>query len=152
MYTCGAMAQETVGSSDWERFDWQETPYPGVFLFKLSEGFDPENPNIPIFSSFALKVNPGSRIPRHFHKREPNWREQINFQGAGDFEILRADGSEKASDKLLVITIKSYEVFGVKNRGLSPLFFTSTMKPGFTGYQEIEEVNDQDADSRAADT
>ena len=42
------MSQEKLGSTDWERLPWEETPYPGVFLFKLEEEIDPENPAIPL--------------------------------------------------------------------------------------------------------
>ena len=135
------MARETVGPPDWEKLPWETTPYKGVSLFKLDEKLDPANPDVPLFSVFALKVQPGFLIPRHIHKRGPNWREEINFQEVGDFEILREDCSEKVSSELLIITIKPYEVFGVNNYGLRRLFFTSRMVPGFTGYQEIEEVD-----------
>ncbi|MBI4092135.1 MAG: hypothetical protein HY427_02965 [Candidatus Levybacteria bacterium] len=143
------MARETVGTPDWEALFWEETPYPGVFVFKLDEEINPENPDMPLLSVFALKVNPNSQIPRHIHKREPEWREQVTSYEPGDFEILRADGSEKISSELLVITIKPYEVFGVINNGPRPLFFTSRMVPGFTGYEEIEEINQQGVDSQA---
>ena len=143
------MKQEAVGVPDWEELDWKETPYPGVFLFKLAEEINPENPDMPFFSVFALKVNPNSQIPRHLHKREPEWREQINFQEPGDFEILRANNSQRILNELLTITIEPYEVFGIKNHGLRPLFLTSRMIPGFTGYDEIEEVNEQVSGSQA---
>lgn len=134
------MTCETVEPPDWEKIDWRQTPYMGVFLFKLNEITDPINPDVPLFSVFALKVEPGYSIPRHIHKRETGWREQIVFSKPGDFEILRENDSQKVLGKLSVITIKPYEVFGLENHGLQPLFFTSYMKPGFTGYEEIEEV------------
>lgn len=136
------MASETVGAPDWEKLPWEETPYSGVFLFKLGEKPDPANPDVPLFSVFALKVGPGSSIPRHIHKREPEWREQVVFGKSGTFEILREDSSEIISNNSLIITIRPYEVFGLKNLGEGPLLFTSSMKPGFTGYQEIEEVEE----------
>lgn len=134
------MARETVEPRDWEALPWEITPYKGVFLFKLEEEPDPSNLDVPLFSVFALKVRPGSSIPRHIHKRDPEWREYITSEEVGDFEILHAVGSEKVSGKLLVRTIKPYEVFGVENYDFRPLYFTSRMVPGFTGYQEIEEV------------
>lgn len=135
------MARETVGLPDWKRLDWQETPYPGVFLFRLDEEPDPANPNVPLSSMFAMKVNPNSSIPRHIHKRGPEWREKIVFGEPGNFEILRENGQERILNGLLVIVIKPYEVFGLNNHGAKPLYFTSSMKPGFTGYEEIEEVD-----------
>ena len=136
------MAREIVGPRDWEKLPWETTPYEGVFLFKLEEELDPANPNIPLFSVFALKVNPNYQIPRHIHEREPGWREYISSEEVGDFEILHANGSEKVSGELLVRTIKPYEPFGFKNDGLRPYHFTSRMVPGFTGYQEIHEVDE----------
>ena len=143
------MTHETVGPPDWEALFWEETPYPGVFVFKLDEKINLENPDMPLFSVFALKVNPNSQIPRHIHKREPGWREQIASDEPGNFEILRENGSERILNEFLVLTIKPYEVFGIKNHGLRPLFFTSRMVPGFTGYEEIEEINQQGVDSQA---
>lgn len=136
------MRHEAVGSPDWEAFPWETTPYEGVFISLLEERPDPQNPDIPLHSLYAVRLNPASILQRHIHKREPEWREYINSYEPGDFEILRADGSEKVSSELLVITIKPYEVFGLENHGFQPLFFTSRMVPGFTGYQEIEEVEE----------
>ncbi|OGH12923.1 MAG: hypothetical protein A2776_02420 [Candidatus Levybacteria bacterium RIFCSPHIGHO2_01_FULL_40_10] len=134
------MAREAAGPRNWEALPWKTTPYEGVSISLLNERLDLQNPDVPLRSLYAVRLNPAAILRRHIHKREPNWREEITFQEMGDFEILRADGSEKVSNELLVITIKPYEVFGLNNYGLRPLFFTSRMVPGFTGYQEIEEI------------
>lgn len=136
------MPQEKLGLPDWEKLDWQKTPYSGVFLYLLDEKPNPENPAIPLSSSFALKVDPASSIPRHIHKREPEWRENLTFPGGGNFEISRVDGPEIILNVPLTLTIKPNEAFGLKNHSSRPLFFTSVMKPGFTGYEEIEEIEE----------
>jgi hypothetical protein len=143
------MAREMGDSMpDWEKLTWENTPYPGVFLSKLAEECDPANPNVPLFSVFALRVGPGYSVPRHIHKRELEWREKIVLPQGGNFEILRVDGSERILNTPLDVIVKPYEVFGLTNHGLRPFFFTSNMRPGFTGYGEIEEIK-QSADSQA---
>src|SRR3989338_6549879 len=117
------MTHETVGPPDWEALFWEETPYPGVFVFKLDEKINLENPDMPLLSVFALKVNPNSQIPRHIHKREPEWREQVTSYEPGNFEILRESSSEEVSNGVLRNTIKPREVFGVINNGPRPLYF-----------------------------
>lgn len=144
------MARETVGPPDWEKRDWEKTPYDGVYIYTLNEKPDPQNPEIPLYSFYALKVNPGASIPRHIHEREPEWRETISLEEPGDFEILRAEDSQRVLGERLALTNRPYEVFGIINRDSRPLFFTSRMIPGFTGYQEIEEVKQQDAGSQAS--
>lgn len=135
------MAREAVGPPDWEKLPWETTPYPGVFLFKLDEEPDPANPDVPLFSVFALKVDPGSLIPPHIHKREPGWLETLTFSESGDCKILRIGSSERILTPS-TLTIKPYEPFGLENYGLQHYHFTSRMVPGFTGYQEIEEVRE----------
>lgn len=126
---------------DWEKIVWEPTPYEGVFISKIEEESDPNNPNIPLFTVMALKIEPEGSIPLHRHKREPEWREIITFPKGGNFEIKGINGSMAISgNQELAITISANQAFGLRNRDSKPLLFHSTMKPGFTGYEEIEEV------------
>lgn len=127
---------------DWEKIIWEQTPYSGVFLHKTEEKLDPSNPSIPLHTIMALKIEPKAKIPLHKHKREPGWTETIVLSNGGKFEI-RSDQELKKikTTDSFTIVIKSGEVFGIRNMDpLKPLYFFSTMKPGFTGYGEIEEV------------
>lgn len=134
------MAHEKLGTPNWEALPWEQTPYSGVSICLLSEGVKLQDSDIPSHSLYAVRLDPASTLRRHIHKREPNWREEVTLPEDGDFIILRADESMRALGKQLVVTIRPYEVFGIENYGMRPLFFTSKMTPGFTGYQEIEEV------------
>lgn len=127
---------------DWEQIVWEKTPYEGVFIFRLDEQPDPRNSTIPKYTIMALKVDPTFSIPLHRHKREPKWRETLTFPKGGNFEIKGADGSTKISgNPEFTIVVFANQAFGLTNRGSEPLFFYSRMQPGFTGYQEIEEIN-----------
>lgn len=127
---------------DWEQIVWEKTPYEGVFIFRLDEQPDPRNSTIPKYTIMALKVDPTFSIPLHRHKREPEWREVITFPRGGNFEIKGANGSTKISGNHEFTTVVSAnQAFGLRNTDTKPLFFYSTMKPGFTGYDEIEEIN-----------
>lgn len=128
-------------SVDWEETPWEATPYNGVFVWRIKEEPDPDNPNVPKFTVMAVKVEPGKSIPLHRHNRKPGWEENLTFPQGGEFEIQRGGGLETISTAtLFAITIRPLEVFGLKNNSQKVLYFLSNMKPGFTGYQEIEEV------------
>lgn len=134
-------AELNLQPSDWERLSWQETPYPGVFVFPLHEEPNPKSTRVPLSTLIAVRVNPGCSIPLHRHNRESSWREILTFPKNTSFEIYRIGGSEQVSNSIpLILVIGAGEAFGLKNNGQRPLFFSSEMQPGFTGYEEIEEV------------
>lgn len=125
----------------WEKIPWEKTPYDGVFVYSIKEEPDPGNPSIPKFTVMAVKVEPGKSIPLHRHNREPGWRETLTFPQGGEFEIKREGDLETISgNKPVTLTIRPREIFGLKNNSPEALCFQSNMKPGFTGYQEIEEI------------
>jgi len=129
-----------VPPSRWETISWRETPYKGVFLSKIEEEFYPKT-KIPKCTVMALKIDPNCLIPRHIHKRESNWQETITLPEGGNFEILDRGGSKKVSTKhQFSKTVRAREVFGISNLDATPLYFYSRMEPGFTGYDEIEEI------------
>lgn len=136
---------------DWEHVPWEETPYKGVFIYKVVEESNPSDPNIPLFTIMALKLQPQAIILPHRHNRETGWTETITLPTGGWFETKNGQKSKEIKTKeSLAIVIKAGDIFGLKNMDpLQPLYFFSTMKPGFTGYAEIEEIK-QDADSPAS--
>lgn len=123
-----------------KKISWEKTPYRGVFLRKIKEIKDPQNPKVPKYTIMALRVKPKAIIPPHTHQREANWTETIIFPDDGHFEISDANGLKKITANLHSITIRPNEVFGLKNINISDLYFVSIMRPGFTGYEEIREV------------
>ncbi len=127
---------------DWEKLAWEQTPYQGVFLHKVEEELDPDNSAVPKYTIMALKLNSLANIPPHRHNRESGWTETIVLPHGGQFDILDSNGSKKILTRLLFsVVIHVGEVFGIRNTKISgPLYFYSIMRPGFTGYQEIEEV------------
>lgn len=128
---------------DWEQIVWEKTPYRGVFLHKVEEELNPTDPKIPKYTVMALRVDPTFSIPLHRHKREPEWTETLTFPKGGNFEIKGANGSTKISGNHEFTTVVSAnQAFGLRNTDTKPLFFYSTMKPGFTGYGEIEEIEE----------
>lgn len=137
------MSQEKPNPSipDWEKLIWQEAPYPGVYVSLVHEEPDPENPRVPLSTLMAVRVDQGCSIPLHRHNREPSWREVLTFPESSYFEIYRIDGLEQVLNTApLTLAIETGEAFGLKNLNLRPLFFSSEMKPGFSGYEEIEEI------------
>jgi hypothetical protein len=143
------MSQEkpNFASLDWEKIAWGKTPYKGVFLSMIEEKQDPNNPNIPLYTVMALKIESGAEIPLHRHNRELGWTETITLPDGGWFETKNNQKSKEIKiKKPFTIVIKAGEIFGLKNMNpLQPLYFYSTMKPGFTGYGEIEEIKDADS-------
>ena len=136
---------------DWEKLAWEKTPYEGVFLHKVEEELDPDNSSVPKYTIMALKLNPLANIPPHRHNREFDWTETITLPNGGWFETKSDHKSKKIkTENPFTIVIKTDEIFGLKNMDpLQPLYFFSTMKPGFMGYAEIEEIK-QDADFPAS--
>lgn len=127
---------------DWEKVAWQQTPYRGVFIHEVEEVQNPNNPSIPLYTVMALKIKSGAEIPLHRHNRELSWTEVITLPNGGWLETKRDRKGRKIKTKNpFTIVIKSGEFFGLKNIHPSkPLYFYSRMEPGFTGYEEIEEV------------
>lgn len=126
---------------DWEKIAWEPTPYRGVFIFRLDEESDSDNPKIPKYTIMALKVDPNCSIPLHKHNREPGWTETLTFPKGGNFEIKGTNGSTEISgNHEFTIVVSANQAFGLRNENPKPLFFFSRMEPGFTGYAEIEEV------------
>ena len=145
MYTLKAMKKNgrVLPSLNGEKIVWEKTPYQGVFIYKIEEKQDPNNPNVPLFTIMALKLQPRAIIPLHRHNREPGWTETVTLPNGGWFETKSDQESEKIKTKKpFTIVIKAGEFFGLKNiHPFKPLYFYSRMEPGFTGYEEIEEVN-----------
>lgn len=135
------MSQERLEPADWEKLPWQETPYPGVFLSLLNLKPNPQNPKIPLSTIHAIRIDPESSIPLHRHKREPEWLETFYFPATCDLEISGTLGTERVLTPL-TFSIDTYEIVKFTNRNNTPLYFTSSMNPGFTGYQEIEEITE----------
>lgn len=127
---------------EWKEIVWQQTPYEGVFISKIVEKQDPSNPNTPLLTIMALKMEPRAIIPLHRHNREAGWTEKITLPNGGWIEI-KSDQEPKQikTESLLTIVIRAGEIFGLKNMdSRQSLYFLSTMRPGFTGYGEIEEI------------
>lgn len=131
---------------DWEKIVWEQTPYRGVFIYKVEEEQDPSNPNIPLYTVMALEIESGAEIPLHRHNRELGWTETITLPDGGWFETKSDQKGRKIKTKNpFTIVVEPVEFFGLKNIHPSkPLYFYSKMVPGFTGYEEIEEVKDAD--------
>lgn len=128
-------------SVDWEETPWEKTPYDGVFIYRIDEEPDPDNPSTPKFTVIAVKVEEGKSIPLHRHNREVGWRENITFPQGGEFEMQIGESLKTVADRArLAVTIKPDEAFGLRNNDSKPLYFRSEMTPGFTGYQEIEYI------------
>lgn len=128
---------------EWENIPWEPTPYEGVFTRKIKEKPDPSNPNIPLLTVMAVKMEPKAKIPLHRHNRGEGWTETIVLPTGGWIEIHNGNGFEQQMriKGLFLKTVKAGEIFGLKNMDpFKPLYFFSTMKPGFTGYKEIEEI------------
>lgn len=130
---------------DWVNVYWQEEPYKGVFLSILDEPLNPLNPRVPLYTQMALKVLPGAEIPLHRHIRKDGWTEELTFPNGGHFWILRTNYAQKVlENERLMRTIAAGEAFGLRNDRVGTLYFTSLMRPGFTGYGEIEELSFDD--------
>lgn len=127
---------------EWKNLDWGKTPYENVFISKIKEEQNPNKPNIPLYTVIALKIESGAKIPLHRHNRELGWTEIITLPNGGWFETKSDQKGRRIKTKNpFTITIKAAEIFGIKNMDpLQPLYFFSTMRPGFTGYEEIEEI------------
>lgn len=136
---------------EWEKILWEQTPYRGVFIHKIEEELNSSNPNIPLFTVMALKLKPRAVIPLHRHNRELGWTETITLPGGSRVEIKDSRGSREInSQRSFAITIEAGEIFGLKNMSLlQSLYFVSRMEPGFTGYEEIEEVKAADFPAEA---
>ncbi len=137
------MSQKNYSSlPGWEKIKWEQTPYRGVFIYKIEEKKDSSKPSIPLYTIMALKVEPEAEIPLHKHNREPGWTETITFANGGEFETRNDRKSRKIKTKKpFTIVIQAGEIFGLKNMDdLQSLYFFSRMEPGFTGYGEIEEA------------
>lgn len=144
MYTFQTMQEKKPASFyiEWEKIAWEKTPYKGVFLCKIEEKQDPNNPNIPLYTVLALKIDSGAEIPLHRHNRELSWKETIILPNGGWFETKNDQETKQVkTENPFTIIIKAGEVFGLKNiKPSKPLYFYSIMEPGFTGYKEIEEI------------
>lgn len=127
---------------DWEKLAWEKTPYEGVFIFLVDEKSNPSNPKVPKYTVMALKVDPNCSIPLHKHNRESEWTETLTFPKGGWLKTKNDQKPKQIKTKSpFTIIIKAGEIFGLKNTDpLQSLYFFSTMKPGFTGYAEIEEI------------
>ncbi|MBI2019602.1 hypothetical protein HYS95_02980 [Candidatus Daviesbacteria bacterium] len=132
--------QEIPLPYSWEGIIWEEAPYERVFLKILREKIDPVGSSIPRFTLMALKVLPGGSIPLHLHTREAGWTETLTFPAGSQFTVLRDDSEEQIiAESRMTLTIAAEEVFGIRNDdSVRTLFFTSLMRPGFTGYEEIK--------------
>lgn len=127
---------------EWELLPWEPTPYNGVFVSIIAQEPDPNNPNVPKYTQMAVRVDSGSNIPLHIHNRDKNWQETITFPQGGTFTLRKSGLTEDVSTAdLTTLTIAAREIFGLVNRGTKPLYFYSKMKPGFTGYGEIETID-----------
>lgn len=135
---------------EWENIPWEATPYKGVFLHKVEEEPDPSNPNTPLLTVMALKVEPQAIIPLHRHKRNIDWTETICLPNGGFIETENGQESKQIkTENSFTVVIQAGEIFGLKNLdSLKPLYFFSRMQPGFTGYREIEGIK-QGVDSPA---
>lgn len=137
------MTQEKPNAiPDWEKIIWEQTPYTGVSIYKVKEKLNPSDPDIPLYSIFALKIEPRRIIPLHRHNRKLGWTETITFPIGGKFETGNEQGFKPVDAKnQSEIVIHAHEIFGLKNIDpLQPLYFLSKMEPGFKGYAEIEEI------------
>ncbi len=78
----------------------------------------------------------------HRHNREAGWTETITLPNGGSVRIKDSRGIKTIkAEKLLIVSTGAGEAFGLTNIDQQkPLYFFSKMKPGFTGYGEIEEV------------
>lgn len=129
---------------DWEKIPWGETPYKGVSIYKIEGKPDSITPDVPLYSIFALKMEPGAIIPLHKHNRkEPDWTETIIFPNGGKFYVGDEQGFKETpidtKDRYEII-IHADEIFGLKNAdSLRSQHFLSIMNREFTGYEEIEE-------------
>ncbi len=146
MYTLKAMKEKaySLPPIEWEKVTWEKTPYRDVFIYKAEEKQDPNNPSMPKYTIMALKIEAGAAIPLHRHNRELGWTETIIFPNGGWFATKSEKESKKVETKKpFTIVIQAGEVFGLENIHPSkPLYFYSRMEPGFTGYQEIEEIQE----------
>lgn len=143
MYTLKTMKEDkpTLPTVEWEKIVWKKTPYKGVFIHELKRELNPDNPKIPKYTVMALKMEPKAEIPLHRHNRELGWTETITLPNDGRFETQGIEeGKIIVSADSKIIVIHPGEIFGLKNIDSKPLYFYSKMKPGFTGYGEIEEV------------
>lgn len=127
--------------ADFEQISWEPTPYKGVFVSITDQEQDPNNLNVPKYTLMAIRVNSGSNIPLHRHNRDTDWQETITFPQGGTFTLRKSGLTEEVSTtNQTTLTIAAQEIFGLENLDTEPLYFYSKMEPGFTGYEEIEEV------------
>lgn len=136
--------EENLPKLDWKKIKWEKTPYKRVFIHTVEEKQDPTNPSMPLFTVMVLKIESRAEIPLHRHNRESGWTETIILPNGGWFETKSDQKGRRIKTKNpFTITIKAGEIFGIKNMDpLHPLYFFSTMRPGFTGYAEIEEIEE----------
>lgn len=135
------MAKEKTSQRDFGQISWEPSPYIGVYVSLLVSEPDPTTPDVPKRTVQAIRVDAQSKIPDHKHNREPNWQETLTFPQGGTFTIRKSGLAETISNTdQITIKIAAQEVFALENLGTEPLYFYSKMEPGFTGYQEIEEV------------
>lgn len=70
-----------------------------------------------------------------------SWQETLTLLGGGNLAITRDETSQVIlTNEPVTLSIEVGEVFGLKNNSLGKLYFYSRMHPGFTGYEEIEEI------------
>lgn len=137
------MTKETnLPQTDFEQIPWEPSPYKGVYVSLLVSEPGPASADAPKRTVHAIRVEPQSKIPNHKHNREPNWQETLTFPQGGIFIFRKSELTKNVSTThQITIKIAAQEVFGLENLGMKPLHFYSKMEPGFTGYQEIKEVN-----------
>jgi len=121
---------------NFNKLKWEKSPYPGVYVAPI------DVTSSSIITTHAIKILPRRKIGLHYHRKEPDWIETIYFLFGGHFEILVS-----ARKKILYHTpnpvylrINSKEKYGIINKSDQDLLLISSMKPGFTNYDEIVDV------------
>lgn len=133
--------EKNLPELDWKKIKWEKTPYKGVFVYLIEAVADPNNSTVPKSTLMAVRVDPTSVMPLHRHRREKGWKETLTFPTGGNFDIKSMGSIKRISGReKVVFSLAAFEAFGLKNNSSKPLFFYSKMIPGFTGYQELEEI------------
>lgn len=117
---------------DFERLKWEQvSSQDGVAVAVVDS--EP-----PLVTTHAIRIEGKKNIGLHYHDRDDSWVETIYFVHGGEFEIVSPDGAKKYNTKNPVyLRVKAGEKYGIRNMSEKPLLFLATMKPSFSGFNEI---------------
>lgn len=117
---------------DFEKLKWEKVSlHDGVAVALVDD-------ELPLVTTHVIRIDGKSEVGLHYHNRENAWVETIYFLRGGNLEILSPlERKEYNTRNTVYLRIKAKEKYGIKNMSDEPLFFLASMKPSFSGFDEI---------------